>query len=144
MFQVFLETWFQFQNLYLLNIPLSFQKLLVYFINLIVLEMIFYLMVCTTLVYKTILLIVQCMFTLALKIYIINEDSSIIWNQRFRHISIKRIKILVNDTMLSTLDFINFETCVYFIKRKQTNKSNKDVIKSSNILEITHTNIYLL
>jgi hypothetical protein len=63
----FLETWFQFQNLYLLNIPLSFQKLLVYFINLIVLEMIFYLMVFTTLVYKTILLIVQCMFTLALK-----------------------------------------------------------------------------
>jgi hypothetical protein len=81
---------------------------------------------------------------ISIKKYIINEDSSMLWNQRFRHISIERIKILVNDTMLSTLDFINFKTCVYFIKRKQTNKSNKGVIKSSNILEITHTNIYLL
>lgn len=81
---------------------------------------------------------------ISIKKYNINEDSSMLWNQRFRHISIKRMKILINDTMLSTLDFINFETCVYFIKRKQTIKSNKCVIKSSNILEITHTNICLL
>lgn len=48
--------------------PLTFQKHpLVYFINLIVLGMVFCLMVFPALIYKKKSLMIQCMFTLALK-----------------------------------------------------------------------------
>ncbi|WJZ87796.1 hypothetical protein VitviT2T_007148 [Vitis vinifera] len=57
------------------------------------------------------------------------------------HISIDRIKRLINDGVLSTLDFTNFETCVDCIKGKQTNKSKRGVTRSSTILEIIHTDI---
>ena len=49
---------------------------------------------------------------------IMNEDSFIWWHRRLGHISIDRIKRLVNDGVLSTLDFIDFETCVNCIKGK--------------------------
>ncbi|KAA8532494.1 hypothetical protein F0562_032527 [Nyssa sinensis] len=72
---------------------------------------------------------------------VVNEDSSILWHQRLGHISIERIKRLVNDGVLSTLDFTDFETCVDCIKGKQTNKSTKGATRSSHILEIIHTDI---
>ena len=71
----------------------------------------------------------------------INEDSSMLWHWRLGHISIDRIKRLVKDGVLSTLDYTDLETCVDCIKGKQTNKSKKNVNKSSNILEIIHTDI---
>ena len=71
----------------------------------------------------------------------INEDSSTLWHRRLGHISIDRIKRLVNDGILSTLDFTNFETCVDCIKGKQTNKSKIGATRSSAILEIIHTDI---
>ena len=49
---------------------------------------------------------------------VVNEDSSILWHRRLGHISIDRIKRLVNDGVLSTLDFIDFATCVDCIKGK--------------------------
>jgi len=61
-------------------------------------------------------------------------------HRRLGHISIKRIKRLVNEGVLSTLEFANFETCVDCIKGKQTNKSKKGAKRSSNLLEIIHTN----
>uniref|UniRef100_A0A2N9I1B8 Retrovirus-related Pol polyprotein from transposon TNT 1-94 n=1 Tax=Fagus sylvatica TaxID=28930 RepID=A0A2N9I1B8_FAGSY len=57
---------------------------------------------------------------------VINEDSSKLWHRRLGHISIERIKRLVNEGVLNTLDFTDFETCVDCIKGKQTNKSKKD------------------
>ena len=71
----------------------------------------------------------------------INEDSSMLWHRRLGHISIDRIKRLVNDRVLNTLDYTDFETCVDCIKGKQTNKSKKGANRSSNILEIIHTDI---
>ena len=71
----------------------------------------------------------------------INEDSSMLWHRRLGHISIDRIKRLVKDGVLSTLDYTDFETCVDCIKGKQTNKSKKHANRSSNILEIIHTDI---
>ncbi|RVW50232.1 Retrovirus-related Pol polyprotein from transposon TNT 1-94 [Vitis vinifera] len=72
---------------------------------------------------------------------VVKEDSSTLWHRRFGHISIDRIKRLVNDGVLSTLDFTNFETCVDCIKGKQTNKSKRGATRSSTILEIIHTDI---
>ena len=76
-----------------------------------------------------------------LKRFVMNEESSMLWHRRLGHISIERIKKLVNDGVLSTLDFTNFETCVNCIKGKQTNKSKKGAKRSTNLLEIIHTNI---
>ena len=71
----------------------------------------------------------------------INEDYSMLWHWRLGHISIDRIKRLVKDGVLSTLDYTDLETCVDCIKEKQTNKSKKNANRSSNILEIIHIDI---
>ena len=60
------------------------------------------------------------------KRFVVNEESSMLWHQRLG---------------LSTLDFSDFETCVHYIKGKQTNKSKKGAKRSTNLLEIIHTNI---
>ncbi|KAA8523978.1 hypothetical protein F0562_010591 [Nyssa sinensis] len=49
---------------------------------------------------------------------VVNEDSSTLWHRRLGHISIEHIKRLVNDGVLSTLDFTDFNTCVDCIKGK--------------------------
>ena len=46
----------------------------------------------------------------------INKDSSMLWHRRLGHISIDRIKRLVKDGVLSTLDYTDLETCVDCIK----------------------------
>ena len=66
---------------------------------------------------------------------------SILWHCILRHISVNRIKRLVNDGVLSTLDFTDFDTCVDCIKGKQTKKSKKGAKRSSTILEIIHSDI---
>ena len=73
---------------------------------------------------------------------VINEDSSILWHWRLGHIFIDRIKRLINDGVLSTLDFIDFDTCADNIKGKQTNKSKKCAKRSSTILEIIYSDIF--
>ena len=72
---------------------------------------------------------------------VINEDSSKLWHRRSGHISIERIKRLINEGVLNTLDFIDFETCVDCIKGKQIDKSKKGANRSLDILEIIHIDI---
>jgi transposase InsO family protein len=72
---------------------------------------------------------------------VIIDDSSKLWHRRLGHISIERIKRLVNEGVHNTLDFTDFETCVDCIKGKKTNKSKKGSNRSLGILEITHTDI---
>ena len=54
------------------------------------------------------------------------------------------IKRLVNDGVLNTLDFTNFDTYVDCIKGKQTNKFKKNAKRSTDILEIIHLDIRCL
>ena len=82
--------------------------------------------------------------TAGLKRCVMNEESFMLWHRRLEHISIKRMKKLVNDGVLSTFDFADFETCVNCIKGKQTNKSKKGAKRSTNLLEIIHTDICCL
>ena len=72
---------------------------------------------------------------------VVNKDSSMLWNYRLGHISQQRIKWLVNDGVLSTLEFTEYKTCINCIKGKQINKSKKGAKRSSDILEIIHTDI---
>ena len=69
--------------------------------------------------------------TAGLKRCVMNEESSMLWHQRLRRISIERIKKLVNDGVLSTLDFADFETCVNCIKGKQTHRSKRGAKRST-------------
>ena len=64
-----------------------------------------------------------------------------LWHRRLGHISIERIKRLINEGVLIALDFADFETCVDCIKGKQTNKSKKGAKRNSNLLKIIHTDI---
>ena len=73
--------------------------------------------------------------------FVINKVPSILWHRRLEHICFRRIKRLVNDGVLRTLDFTDFETCVnyikvIYIKGKQTNKYKKCAKRSYEILEI--------
>ena len=78
---------------------------------------------------------------IGIKRSLMNENSIWLWHRRLGHISIERIKRLVNDGVLKSLDFTNFGTCVDCIKGKQTNKTTKGAKRSSEILEIIHTDI---
>ena len=75
-----------------------------------------------------------------LKGCIVNEEPSMLWHRRLGHISIERVKRLVKEGV-DTVDFAHFETCVSCIKGKQTNKCKKGAKRSSNLLEIIHTDI---
>ena len=76
-----------------------------------------------------------------LKRCVVNEKFSMLWHWRLEHIFIERMKKLVNEGVLITLDFVDFETYVHCFKGKQTNKSKKGAKKSTNLLEIIHTDI---
>ena len=59
------------------------------------------------------------------KVCVINEDSSILWNRGLGHISIDRIKRLVNDGVLSTLTFTDFDTCTTTLKASRPTSQRK-------------------
>ena len=56
--------------------------------------------------------------TIGIKRSVMNKESSLLWHRRLGHISIQRIKKLVNKGVLSSLDFTDFETCLDCIKGK--------------------------
>ena len=79
--------------------------------------------------------------TAVIKRCVVNEESSILWHWRLGHISLQRVKRLVNDGVLNALDFTDFETCVDCIKGKQTNISKKGAKRSTDLLEIIYTDV---
>ena len=72
---------------------------------------------------------------------IMNEESSILWQRRLGHISIDRIKRLINEKVLNNLYFADFDTCIDCIKGKKTNKYKKGAKRSIDVLEIIHLDI---
>ncbi|KAL4010594.1 hypothetical protein IC575_030095 [Cucumis melo] len=71
-----------------------------------------------------------------------NESSAYLWHEHLGHISKERIKRLINNEILPNLDFTDLEICVDCIKGKQTKHTvNKKATRSSQLLEIIHTDI---
>ena len=68
--------------------------------------------------------------TVGIKRSVMNEEYSLLWHRRLGHISIQMIKRLVNEGVLSFLDFSDFETCLDCIKTR-----------GKYMLEIIHTDI---
>ena len=56
---------------------------------------------------------------------VINEDSSMLWHRRLGHISIERIKRLVNDGVLSTLDFTDIDTIWHALRENRPTNPRK-------------------
>ena len=64
-----------------------------------------------------------------IKCSVINEKSPILWHKRLGHVSIEKIKRLVNDRVLEALDFTDFGIYVDYNKGKHTNKAKKKSAK---------------
>ena len=80
--------------------------------------------------------------TRGLKKKLTNENSAALWHKRLGYISRQRIKRLVLDEILDLLDLTDFDICINCIKGKQNNKRRFEANKTSNVLELIHTNIY--
>jgi hypothetical protein len=58
------------------------------------------------------------------------------------HISRGWIECLVKESILSPLEFLDFEQCIDCIKGKTVKQIKKNAKRSVGILEIIHTDIY--
>ncbi|KAG6530953.1 hypothetical protein ZIOFF_004722 [Zingiber officinale] len=72
---------------------------------------------------------------------LVNERSAYLWHKRLGHISKEKMKRLVNNDILPDLDFTDLNFCVDCIKGKQTKHTKKGATRSTQLLEIVHTDI---
>ena len=79
--------------------------------------------------------------TIGVKHKLTDESSASLWHKRLGHISKGRIERLVSNGILDPLDFSNFDMCVNCIKGKQTNVRRFSANRSTDVLELIHTDI---
>ena len=72
---------------------------------------------------------------------LIDENSAYLWHKRLGHISKERMQRLIKNEILSNLDFTDLEVCIDCIKGKQTKHTKKGATRSTQLLEIIHTDI---
>jgi len=72
---------------------------------------------------------------------LVNECSAFLWHKRLGHISKERIERLVKNEIFPSLDFTDLNVCKDCIKGKQTKHTKKGAIRSTQLLEIIHTDI---
>ena len=65
-----------------------------------------------------------------------------LWHKHLGHISKERMERLVKNEILPDLDFTDLNICVDCIKGKQTKHTKKGATRSTQLLEIIHTNLY--
>jgi len=70
-----------------------------------------------------------------------NEWSAFLWHKRLGHISREKMERLIKNEILSDLDFTDQNICVDCSKEKQTKYTKKWATRSTQLLEIMHTNI---
>ena len=64
-----------------------------------------------------------------------------LWHKRLGHISRERVERLIKNDILPSLDFEDMEICVDCIRGKLSKAKNKGASRSSDLLEIVHTDI---
>ena len=72
---------------------------------------------------------------------LVNEQSAYLWHKRLEDISKERMERLVKNEILQKLDFTDLSICVDIIKGKQTKHTKKGATRSTQLLEIIHTDI---
>ena len=71
----------------------------------------------------------------------LNKDSVMLQHKRLGHISKQRIKRLVSDGILPSLDSIDFQVRIECIKGKQANVRRLGANRCLDVLELIHTDI---
>ena len=72
----------------------------------------------------------------------VNDNSSMLWHKRLRHISRNIMEMLVKDGILPNLDLSDLSTCVECVKGKLTSKVRKDKIaRCGDVLDLIHNDI---
>lgn len=64
-----------------------------------------------------------------------------LWHKRLGHISKERIQRLIKDDILISLDFGDLDTYIDCIREKLTKTKKKNATRSSDLLEVIHTDI---
>jgi len=72
---------------------------------------------------------------------LVHEQFAFSWHKRLGHISRERMERLLKNEILSDLDFMDLNICVDCIKGKQTKHTKKGATRSTQLLEIVHTDI---
>jgi len=72
---------------------------------------------------------------------LVDERSTYLCHKRLGHISKERMQRLVKNEILLDLDFTDLNVCVNCIKGKQTKHIKKGATRSTQLLEIVHTDI---
>lgn len=76
---------------------------------------------------------------------VMNKSFFVLCHQNLGHIFQPRMKRLVNDGVLNTPDFIDFDTCITCTSIERTNKSNKYANRSCwQIMDHTYRYLYNL
>ena len=76
-----------------------------------------------------------------IKCSMLNDKSAYLWHKRLGHVSKERLERLVKIEILPNLDFTDLGVCVDCIKGQQTKYKKKGATRSTQLLEIIHTNI---
>ncbi|XP_022862761.1 uncharacterized protein LOC111382947 [Olea europaea var. sylvestris] len=69
------------------------------------------------------------------------ENSATLWHKRLGQILKARVERIVSDGILDSLDFTDFDVCIECIKGKQTKTRRLGSKRTSDVLELIHTNI---
>ena len=69
------------------------------------------------------------------------ENSTSLWHKTLGHISKAIIERSVSDEILGSLDFTDLDVCIECIKGKQTKNKKLGAYRTSDILELIHTDI---
>ena len=75
---------------------------------------------------------------------VMNENFFMLWHWRLRHISIDKIKRLVNDRVLSTLDFVDFLTLVWTVLRESRPISQKKVLREAHTYQRSYIQTFVV
>jgi len=65
-----------------------------------------------------------------------------LWHKCLGHIFKQRMERLIKKEILPNLDFMDLNICLDCIKGKQTKHTKKRATRSTQLLEIVHTNIF--
>ena len=71
----------------------------------------------------------------------LNESSAYLWHKRLGHVSKERLKRSIKNEILLNLNFVDLDICLDCIKGKQTKHTKKGATRSTQLLEIIHTDI---
>ena len=76
------------------------------------------------------------------KCSLVNEQSTFLCHKHLGHISRERMERLIKNEILPNLNFTDLNNCVDCIKGKQTKHTKKGATRSTQLLEIVHTDIW--